>query len=361
MLNLLLWNVINLLDGEASWFLTFLFILSVAALATHGWRWLCAKLQKKFLQADELVKNATMQASLLPVTCYIWFVTAFLCIDLVSDRLFSESLDNGIRVIFGISAVVIMAWFLLRVNNNIRLVLLERSKNREIALDPGKVYGLAKLASIVIIVLSAIFLMEVAGVSFNTLIAFGGISGLALAFASQEIIANFFGGIMIHINQPFSLGDLIVLPNAGLEGAVEEIGWYETCLRSKDKQPIYIPNALFSKAYVINSTRRSHRQILEKISIRHRDLGVAQAIVADIRKVLSSTKTIDSSQKLLVYIAQVAPWSVDIMINCLSTVTDEPQFLHVRDEVLVHAASLIKAHGAEIAIPTEGVITVDKQ
>lgn len=359
MLNILLWNVINLIDGEAGWFLTFLLTITLAASATHFWRWLCVRLQKKFTQNNEPIKNATIQASLLPVTCYIWFLTAIQSIDLVSDRFFSESFTSGLKFIVGVSAVGLISWFLLRVNHNIRVVLLERSKKREIALDPGKVYGLAKLVSVIILCLSAIFLMEVTGVSVNTLIAFGGISGLALAFASQEIIANFFGGIMIHVNQPFALGDLINLPNASLEGTVEEIGWYETCLRSRDKQPIYIPNALFSKAYVINSQRRTHRRINEKISIRHQDLDLSPAIIDEIRSFLQTHPSVDTSYNVLVYIDQVGSAAVELHITALSTSVDEPEFLRFRDALLIQAARIIKAHGAEFSVPFEAIVSLD--
>jgi MscS family membrane protein len=54
------------------------------------------------------------------------------------------------------------------------------------------------------------------GSSLNTLIAFGGISGLALAFASQEVIASFFGGLMTYITQPFVIGDWIILPEKNI-------------------------------------------------------------------------------------------------------------------------------------------------
>ncbi|MBS0633886.1 MAG: mechanosensitive ion channel family protein [Verrucomicrobia bacterium] len=353
---LLLWNVINLLDGEASWFLTFLFILTLAAVANHAWGWLSAKLQKKYSERRELIKKAAIQAATLPVSCYIWFVAAVQTLDLISDRYLSESFVNGLKSLFTISAVVLMGWFLLRMNSNVRSVLLERSRKQEIGLEPGKIHGLSKLISVIVLLLMAFVLMDVTGVSLNALIAFGGISGLAVAFASQEIIANFFTGIMIHINQPFALGDLISLPTHSIEGYVEEIGWYETVIRSRDRQPIYVPNALFSKAYVINGQRRSHRRINEKISIRHQDLSLAQAIIADIRTFLEKNEGVDTNQNILVYIDQVSSASVELHITCLSNYVREPDFLRFRDQLLIKAISVIQSHGAEFSIPVEAVV-----
>lgn len=355
------WNIINLFDGEARWFLTFLLILAVASAVTHAWRWVCSSLHKKFSLRDAYVKDAAIQASLLPLTCYVWFLAAIESIDLISDRFFSESLSVGFKPLLGVSVVLLFGWFLLVFKRNVTIVLLRKSQNREIALEPGKVYVMAKLVSVVIVVLILLLLMEVTGVSFNTLIAFGGISGLALAFASQEIISNFFGGIMIHINQPFALGDLIKVPSSDIEGYVEDIGWYETCIRSKEKTPIYIPNSLFTKAYVINTSRRTHRRIDETIGIRHQDLPQANQITSDIKKFLGNSMDIDTSEKILVYVACVTNCSVDLHISCQSKIIDEGNFLHFRDQVIVQIANSIKAHGAEIAIPLEAVLPLERK
>jgi len=358
---LILWNVINLFDGEARWFLTFLLILAIASVATHAWRWACGSLHRKFAVHDAFVKDAAVQASLLPVTWYIWFLTAIECIDLISDQFFSENLFVGYKPLFGASVVLLIAWFLVGFKQNVMTVLLRKSQNREIALEPGKVYVMAKLVSVIIFVVILLLLMEVTGVSINTLIAFGGISGLALAFASQEIIANFFGGVMIHINQPFAIGDLIDMPSSDIEGYVEEIGWYETCLRSKDKTPIYIPNSLFSKAYVINCTRRTHRRIDEKVSIRHQDIDKAGKITSDIKKFLTNSSDIDTTEKILVHLSQIAPYSVDLSVSALSKIIDEGKFLYFRDQAIVEIASIINAHGAEIAIPLEAVLPLERK
>lgn len=360
MISLFLWNVINLFDGEARWFLTFLLILALAATTTHIWRWLSARLSKKFKENGAYIKEGAITAALTPVSFYIWFLTAIQCIDLISDRFFSESLSDWVKIVYGVSGVLTLGWFLIGLQKNVTSSLIQKSRNGEIALDPGKVVGIAKLAFAFIIVLIILLLMEAIGVSVATLLAFGGISGLALAFASQEIISNFFGGMMILIIQPFSAGDRIKLPGSDIDGYVEEIGWYETRLRSLDKQPIYVPNSLFPKGYVINSSRRTHRAIEEKLSLRHVDLSKAELILNDIRSFLKSCKEIDPKQKVLVNIEVIASGTVDFRMRALSHVIEEVQFMHFRDEVILHVAEIIARHDAELALPVQVVLNVDK-
>lgn len=355
------WNPIHLVDGEARWFLTFLFVLTVAALATHAWRWLAHRLLKQFQEHKQPIKEAAVAASISPVAFYIWFITGIKCLDLISDQFFSESLTSELNLFYKVSAVLVIAWFLVRLKHNFADVLLQKSHAREIVLEPGKVAVISKMISAFIFILIVLLLMEATGLSINALIAFGGVSGLAIAFASQELIANFFGGIMLHVVEPFAVGDTISVPNSTIEGKVEEIGWYETRVRSTDKQPIYIPNSLFSKSYVVNSTRRSHRRLDEKISLRHEDLAKTAPILVDIRRYLVGLADIDSTDKIFVNIEEIATYSVDISIRALSYRVDELEFRDFRDVVLIKTAEIVASHGAQIAIPLEEIRSQEKE
>lgn len=354
------WSLINLIDGEARWFMTFLAILTFAAVATHLWRWAAVALGHKFQAKNQFFKEASIKASLLPVVFYIWFVAFLKVADLVSDEFFSQSLPEQIKLFSRSTLVLTIAWFLFRLKNNVAVVLLQKSRRKQISMEPGSIHGMTKLCSVLIVIITLLLLLEVTGVSFNALIAFGGISGLAFAFASQEVIANFFGGVMIHVVQPFQVGDYIVLPSSSMEGIVEEVGWYETILRSKEMQPIYIPNSFFSKAFVVNNGRRSHRRIQDKISIRHDDLSKAASIINAIRTFLQGYESIDTAKRININIDQIGPYSIDISIMALSSSIDETEFLAVRDCVLTRACAIVEEHGAKLAIPRETVVPYEQ-
>lgn len=356
----LMWSPINLVDGEAQWFLSFLAILTIAAVSTHLWRWVCGYFSQKFHLTSQFFKEAAVKATILPVIFYIWFLAFLQIADLISDQFFSESLPLEIKLLFRSVLVLTIAWFLFRLKHNVAVVLLQKSQRKQISLQPGTVHGITKLCSVLIVIITSLLLLEVTGVSLNALIAFGGISGLAFAFASQEVIANFFGGVMIHVVQPFQIGEHIMLPASSLEGVVEEIGWYETMLRSKEMQPIYIPNSLFSKAFVVNNGRRSHRRLQEKISIRHEDMNKVAAIIAATRTFLQEDEAIDTSKRMNIHIDQIAAYSIDLSVIALSTVVDETQFLGVRDRVLTKVFAIIEEQGAKVAIPRETVVPIEQ-
>ena len=77
---------------------------------------------------------------------------------------------------------------------------------------------------------------------------------VGLAFASQDTIKNVFGAVMLIIDQPFTLGDVI---NTGThEGKVESLGLRSTTIVLLDGQKVAIPNGDLATRAIVNITRR---------------------------------------------------------------------------------------------------------
>jgi small-conductance mechanosensitive channel len=84
-----------------------------------------------------------------------------------------------------------------------------------------------------------------------TLLAFFASFGIAIGFASQDILKNIFGGIMILFDRPFQVGDKIQVGEH--YGEVKEIGLRSTRIITKDDSMISVPNAEVVNTAVSNS------------------------------------------------------------------------------------------------------------
>ncbi|MEO6894780.1 MAG: mechanosensitive ion channel, partial [Ginsengibacter sp.] len=73
-----------------------------------------------------------------------------------------------------------------------------------------------------------------------SILAGAGVIGLALAFAFQDIAANFISGIFISFRKPLHVGDIVKLKN--YMGKVEEINLRDTVIRTFQGQMVIIPN-----------------------------------------------------------------------------------------------------------------------
>jgi len=77
-----------------------------------------------------------------------------------------------------------------------------------------------------------------------------GIGSVAIGFAFQNILQNFLAGILLLINEPFKIGDLISV--TGLEGRVDDIQTRATIITASNGHRVVIPNAvLFTNAVAV--------------------------------------------------------------------------------------------------------------
>ena len=197
--------------------------------------------------------------------------------------------------------------------------------------------------------------MQSYGYSISGILAFGGIGGIAVGFAAKDLLANFFGGLMIYLDRPFKVGDWIRSPDKKIEGVVEDIGWRQTIIRTFDKRPLYVPNSTFASISVENPSRMSNRRIYEYIGVRYDDTQQVDAIVAEVKAMLQQHPEIDTQQTLIVNLDRFGPSSLDFFIYTFTKTTDWIRFHEIKQDILMRIVAIIEARGAEFAFPTTTV------
>ena len=122
-----------------------------------------------------------------------------------------------------------------------------------------------------------IFLFVIAlgriGVDVGPLIAGLGVTGFILGFAFKDTLSNFASGIMIALNQPFKVGDYVIV--GGVEGAVRELNMMATVIATADNKKIVIPNSNVWGGPVTNFSAHDTRRV---------DMSICIAYGADIDK-----------------------------------------------------------------------------
>ena len=105
------------------------------------------------------------------------------------------------------------------------------------------------------------------GVNISTLVASMGIGGVAIALASQTILADLFSSFAITIDKPFRVGDYIVVD--GYMGTVETIGLKTTSIRSLGGEQIVFSNNDLLKSRIRNYKRMAHRRVVFSIGVTY--------------------------------------------------------------------------------------------
>ncbi len=92
----------------------------------------------------------------------------------------------------------------------------------------------------------------------TTALAGAGIAGIALAFAFQDIAANFISGIFLTFQRPFFIREAIRIKD--LEGFVQDMSLRDTTLKTYQGQLIVIPNKEVFQNAITNYTRPGKRR-----------------------------------------------------------------------------------------------------
>ncbi len=244
----------------------------------------------------------------------------------------------------------IIAWFLVRIIKRIEANFLNPVRGKKV--DPTSVTAVGRLLRISIIVIVVLMVMQTLGFSISGVLAFGGVGGLAIGFAAKDMLANFFGAMMIYLDKPFRVGDWIRSPDKEIEGTVEYIGWRQTRIRTFSKRPLYVPNATFANISVENPSRMENRRIKEVVGLRYEDASELESILKEIRAYLWSHAEIDTDKIIMANFNAFGASSLDCFIYCFTKTTDWAAYHMIKEEILLNIMSIIQQHNADIAFPT---------
>lgn len=119
----------------------------------------------------------------------------------------------------------------------------------------------ATLAYVVVLLVGLFFVLEVLNLqkTVTSLLAGVGIIGLALGFAFQDIAANFISGIIIVLQRPFTVGD--VIKTNDYFGTIERISLRTTDLRQTTGELVRVPNRKVFENALINFTVNTMRRV----------------------------------------------------------------------------------------------------
>lgn len=306
-----------------------------------------AKLEKTKTPWDDAVVRALQK----PLSLLIWIIGITFAAEIVRSES-GATIFEAIEPIRHIGVITAIVWFLIRFINEAEknFVHAHDLEGREI--DQTTVDAIAKLLRISVMITAVLVALQTLGFSISGVLAFGGIGGIAVGFAAKDLLANFFGGLMIYLDRPFAVGDWIRSPDREIEGTVEHIGWRLTRIRTFDKRPLYIPNATFASITVENPSRMTNRRIYETIGIRYDDVEKMPLIVAAVESMLREHEAIDTSQTLMVNFNSFAPSSLDFFVYTFTKTTNWQEFHKIKQDVLLKISGIIASHGAEVAFPT---------
>ncbi len=334
------------------WIIQVALVIGITAILSFAIAWtiknIITRLQKTKKHWDKIV----LKSLNLPLQALIWVLGIAYVGDIIRQATGYTAIFQFIKPFREIGVVAALVWLAIRISHFGEKYYADKRIFKEKAVDLTTVHTVGKIIRITIIVLAALVVMQTLGFSISGIVAFGGVGGVIVGFAAKDLLANFFGGLVIALDRPFKVGDWINSPDRNIEGTVEEIGWRLTRIRTFDKRPLYLPNSAFLTIAVVNPSRMQNRRIKTTIGIRYDDWQMVKSIVDDVEAMLKKHPEIDTNQTLFVKLVNFGPSSLDLLVYTFTKTINWVQFQDVQQDVFLKIMEIIAKHNAECAFPT---------
>lgn len=348
---LLGWGVPESLLSYEAWIYQAFLVVFLTLLASFSARMLLDKLYYLTGKSKSPWDDVLIDSIRKPLRWLIWLIGILWAAE-IADAASGAPIFKFVDPARDVGVIFLFTIFLTRLIKLFELAIQNPEHVRQ-PMDATTAGAIGKLLRAAVIITGVLVGLQTLGFSVSGVLAFGGIGGIAVGFAAKDLLANFFGSLMVYLDRPFVVGDWVRSPDKNIEGTVEDIGWRLTRIRTFDKRPLYVPNATFANIALENPSRMSHRRIYETVGIRYCDVQQLPLIISDVRAMLERHDEIDETQTLIVNFNQFGPSSLDFFIYTFTKTTNWIKFHEVKQDVLLKVSEIITRHGAEVAFPTQ--------
>ncbi|MCF8060583.1 MAG: mechanosensitive ion channel [Bacteriovoracaceae bacterium] len=185
-----------------------------------------------------------------------WVVLRYTLFEVSGHKISILSLLSAVAIFYTTTLISKMA------ERGVRRLLAERKD-----IDSGMKDSILRFTRYTILVVGGFVTLDTVGIKMSSLAAVGAVLMVGIGFGLQNITQNFISGLIILLERPIKVGDLVEVK--GVSGKVMEIGARSTLINTRDDVSIIVPNSQFISEQVINET-------LSGDKIRYRvEVGVA--------------------------------------------------------------------------------------
>jgi len=228
--------------------------------------------------------------------------------------------------------------------------------NRDVRLthfDDVLIPLLTKILRLFVVVVTILLVLDMMGQKPTTVLGVLGVGGVALAFAAQDTIGNFFGSITVLFDRPFGIGDWIAVGD--VEGTVERVGFRSTRVRTFYNSVVTIPNSKMVNTQVDNYGARRYRRVKTMLSVTYATPPEKiDALCEGIRELIR-LHPFTRKDYYHVYFYQFSSSSLDILLYAFFEVPDWSTELRERHRLFADIVRLARNLGVEFAFPTQTV------
>ena len=276
----------------------------------------------------------------------------------IADKIETAFRTLKFGLIISIVVNIIIAVVLFKVTDIFIKKLKDHSQKSDSAMLSGHLIPiLDKIIKFLILFFILASFLQSNGYSITSLIAGFGITGLAVGFAAQQTIADFFGTLAIIADKIYKLGDYVKIGD--VEGTVEDINLLSTKIRTLDDFIVSIPNNNISATVITNISKANKRRINEVFGVTYdtSDEKLRQAIEI-IKDVCGQDNRLHKNP--VVVTETLSASSIDIRLYAYVKTSSFNELIQVRSDVILEIVKRFRQEDINFAFPSQSVY-IEKQ
>jgi len=194
------------------------------------------------------------------------------------------------------------------------------------------------------IIIVSISALERMGIQLSGLLLAGGITGIILGFASQNIVGNLISGIFLIIEKPIKIGDQVEIDK--ISGFITDIRIISTLIRTYDGLLVRIPNQQVFTSNITNLVGFPVRRFDFTIGIRYSD-DADQAIFL-IKDLIDKEPFALLNPAPSVYVSELGESSVNLIVRIWAPISE---WFTLKTNLVWAVKKTLEENGIEIPYP----------
>jgi MscS family membrane protein len=353
------------------WWITYLpqFLVNTTVFELELWQWIALLLVAALVMAlgwgaSKLMHHGARVAgrqglgivreSIGVLAAPVGVMLALLAMRMSSTEL-ALSLPAKANLATGSRAVMVLAvaWGVARWLRILTLSI-ERTLAQRGIHDAGAIVRVGRgVATVLVYLLSLSIALQAMGLDLGAVVAGLGIGTAAIALASQQTLANLFGGASVIADKVLKPGDTCSI--GGTVGTVERIGLRSTTLRTADRTVLVVANGDLAQARVEKLSERDGFRYSAVLGLRYETSAASmRAILEGLRARLAADASVDPSSVRVNFLA-FGSSSLDVDVKALVRTTDAAVYRSTVERLNLDIMEIVQGNGSGFAFPSQTV------
>jgi small conductance mechanosensitive channel len=266
--------------------------------------------------------------------------------DLITEKL-TDWVEDLIKLLPNIvmaAVVMVIGFYIAKFVRKITRKLISKISNN-ISLN-NLFSSIIYLTFLGIVIFTALSILNL-DKAVTSILAGAGILGLTLAFAFQDIAANFMSGIFISFRKPLKVDDIVQIGN--YMGKIKEINLRDTVMETFQGQTVIIPNKEVFQNPLENYTILQKRRFDLRIGVSYGDdLEKVKQITLD---AVSDIEELSKEDPVNVYFFEFGDSSVNLSLRMWVNTPEQDVYNKVGSEAIIKIKKAYDANNIMIPFP----------